>query len=223
MNTFIGDETFFYQLISGYARNTTRDITTKYKSGVCACCGAKGKEIESAHKRGCERSDLVKQWIKESILKKENSVCHINVDKFNELFKNFTRDLSNFYFLCHDCHSKYDNAELNETDFKHISESIKQKRQKSERKRTVVAPSAKLNKEYIVHGKAYSGKEFESFLRSGPCTVYVTLFYTDKTQSQHVWYADKFSPKSSLSGNLHSGYLRNWDHKGITGIQLEIK
>ena len=220
MNIFIGDKDFFYKIVKGYARNTTRDMTTKYKSGVCACCGIQQKGVETAHKRGFDRSVLVKEWINESMFQQKNSVCRINVDKFDELFKKFTNDLSNFYFLCRDCHSKYDKGEIDEKDFKYISKSIKTA--KNKRKRAPVV-STMLTKEYFMHGRACSAKEMETFLRTTPCKVYVTLFYTDKTQNQHVWQAKNFSSKSSLSGNLHGGYLKGWKQNGIIGIKLEIK
>ncbi|MBP5707806.1 MAG: hypothetical protein J6W79_02305 [Alphaproteobacteria bacterium] len=222
MNIFIGDDSFFYRLISGYARNTTRDKTAKYKSGVCACCGIKGKEIETAHKRGYDRSVLVKNWIKESVLQKKGSIYHINVDKFDKLFKDFTCDPSNFFFLCHDCHSKYDHDKIDENNFKYISQSIKQIKANNKVK-TTHHVSTGINKEYFIHGHACSAKEMENFLQTTHCTVNVTLFYTDKTESQHIWNANKFSSSSSLSGNLHGGYLRDWKRKKIMGIKLEIK
>ena len=67
MNLFIGDYKTFYKFFGGYARNHTLYLTKKYKSGVCACCGATDKEIESAHKRGLERSELVKKFFHESV------------------------------------------------------------------------------------------------------------------------------------------------------------
>jgi len=134
MNLFIGDYKTFYKFVGGYARNKTLEITKPYKTGVCACCGVTGKEIQSAHKYGCERADLVKKWFHESVLQKENNdVYRVNLDEFDRLFIEFTSDISNFYFLCESCHKKYDRKEITDVDFEYIKESIKKISEKNKR------------------------------------------------------------------------------------------
>lgn len=79
-------------------------------------------------------------------------------------------------------------------------------------------------KEYYLHGRACSGKEFEKYLRDvNYCTVYVTLFYKNKPSSQRQWFVSHFTEYSNLNGNINSGYLRGWRDKQITGIKLETK
>ena len=228
MNFFIGDYKTFYKFFGGYARNNTLSLTKKYKSGVCACCGTKEKEIQSAHKRGFERSELVKKFFYESVYKEDKGVYYVDLDKFEESFVNFSRDISKFHFLCENCHKKYDRGEISEKDFLYKDESIKNEKKRACPTETininVVHSSTNLNKEYFLHGRECSCKEFEKHLRdTSTCTVFVTLFYSNKNATQHVWQVNNFKPTSSLSGNLHSGFLRGWQNKQITGIKLEIK
>lgn len=77
------------------------------------------------------------------------------------------------------------------------------------------------SKEYVLNGVSCSKKKFEAFLKDRECEVKISLFYADR-QEQHIWRVKNFSKTSNLSGNLHSGYLRNWRGKGITGIKLEL-
>lgn len=77
------------------------------------------------------------------------------------------------------------------------------------------------SKEYRLNGVPCSGKDFEAVLRDRECEVKISLFFTDK-QEQEIWRVRNFSKTSNLSGNLHSGYLRNWRKKGIIGIKLEL-
>ena len=228
MNMFVGDYKTFKKFFDGYARNKTRDLTQKYKSGICACCGTKEKEIQSAHKRGFERKDLVRKFFEESTCSKEGEICHVDLDKFEESFVNFSKNLANFHFLCEECHRKYDDSKIDESFFVYKAESIKNAKERTHTTKTAsiknVHESTALDKKYFLHGCECSGKEFEKHLRdTSICTVFVALFYTNKSATQHVWQVNNFKPNSSLNGNLHSGYLRNWRVKGITGIKLEIK
>jgi len=79
-----------------------------------------------------------------------------------------------------------------------------------------------VRKDYIINGKQCSAKEFESRLRNNHYEVNITLYYANQRVKHDIWKVDNFSQKSSLSGNLHSGYLRGWREKGITAIRLEL-
>lgn len=125
MSLFVGNYETFYKFIDGYARNKTLSLTRKYKSGKCACCGTTEAEIQSAHKHGSERVDLVRKLFDASVLKTEKGEFFVDLDKFEKLFIDFTSDMSNFHFLCGSCHTKYDKGEITERDFKYKSESLK--------------------------------------------------------------------------------------------------
>lgn len=72
--------------------------------------------------------DLVRKFFNASILKEEDDIYTVNLDKFEKLFIDFTSDISNFHFLCSKCHTKYDKAEISEKEFKHKPESVKASR-----------------------------------------------------------------------------------------------
>jgi hypothetical protein len=50
-----------------------------------------------------------------------------------------------------------------------------------------------------------------------------TLVYDDGHTESGVWDARKITENSSISGNIRSGYLRDWREKGITKGIFEIK
>lgn len=50
----------------------------------------------------------------------------------------------------------------------------------------------------------------------------VIIYKNDSTREVTQWNANKFNEKSSLRGNLWSGFLRDWKSKGIAKIELTI-
>lgn len=52
--------------------------------------------------------------------------------------------------------------------------------------------------------------------------AYILLHKIDGTSELKVWNASKFSPDSTINGNLRSGYLRGWKNKGIYKAEVAI-
>ena len=52
--------------------------------------------------------------------------------------------------------------------------------------------------------------------------AYIKLHYTNDTTEIKEWTASRFSPSSSVGGNLRSGYLRGWKRRGIFKAELSI-
>lgn len=52
--------------------------------------------------------------------------------------------------------------------------------------------------------------------------AWVKLYKTDGTSVVKLWKAHDFKEESDLMGNLRSGYLRGWRHKGICRAELAI-
>lgn len=125
MAQFIGNYKTFYKFVNGYARNKTLALMRPHKSGVCACCGETNAEIQSAHKRGFERAELVKRCFEAAILEKSGDICTIDMDIFEKEFIEFTSNVSNFHFLCEKCHKLYDDEVISEANFKYKYKSIK--------------------------------------------------------------------------------------------------
>lgn len=52
--------------------------------------------------------------------------------------------------------------------------------------------------------------------------AWVKLYKTDGSFVVKLWKAHDFREESDLMGNLRSGYLRGWRHKGICRAELAI-
>jgi hypothetical protein len=53
--------------------------------------------------------------------------------------------------------------------------------------------------------------------------AYVVIYKADGTiEPIKEWNAGRFTESSSLRGNIHSGYLRNWKHRGIVKAVFAI-
>jgi vacuolar-type H+-ATPase subunit I/STV1 len=116
-------------------------------------------------------------------------------------------------------------AKLEKENIK-LKEEIRQLREElkaiKQIKEEQISTKFDVRKDYIINGKQCSAKEFESRLRNNHYEVNITLYYTNQRVKHDIWKVDNFTQKSSLSGNLHSGYLRGWREKGITAIRLEL-
>lgn len=111
-----------------------------------------------------------------------------------------------------------ENKKLKE-EIQQLNEELKAIKQIKEEQ---ISTTFGVRKDYIINGKQCSAEEFESRLRNSHYEVNVTLYYTNQSTKHYIWKVDNFTQKSSLSGNLHSGYLRGWREKGITAIRLEL-
>ncbi len=52
--------------------------------------------------------------------------------------------------------------------------------------------------------------------------AYIKIFYTDGEIETKEWNSPRFVESSKVSGNLRSGYLRNWKEKGIFKAEVSI-
>lgn len=52
--------------------------------------------------------------------------------------------------------------------------------------------------------------------------AFIKLHYTNDTTEIKEWAAFRFSPSSSVDGNLRSGYLRGWKRRGVFKAELSI-
>jgi predicted CopG family antitoxin len=53
--------------------------------------------------------------------------------------------------------------------------------------------------------------------------AFIKMYRTDGTFEVKEWSASKFTPSSSLIGNLRSGFLRGWKVKGIFKAELSFE
>jgi hypothetical protein len=84
----------------------------------------------------------------------------------------------------------------------------------------------KLNRpkqKFVISGVPCDKNDFEDYLRGQlSANVKITLLYHDGQTENKIWRVNNFGAHSNLSGNLASGYLRDWRAKGIVGIELEV-
>lgn len=107
MVKFFGTLPEFNRYLGGYCRNKVRYITTKqrkFHNGIFEHCHRRA-ELQSAHITGFERSKIIENiYIK---LYKER----LELEEFQEAFIKAHMPIEEYFlFLCHVCHTKYDQA-----------------------------------------------------------------------------------------------------------------
>lgn len=116
---FIGSKKDFKKFLSGYNRNLVQKLSKKHKDkiGRCENCGIVGKQLDSAHIHGKERTKII-----ESILVKfETSDNNVDVDLifFEKLFIETHNPIEEVIkILCVECHRKYDRVNKKEKIFR---------------------------------------------------------------------------------------------------------
>ena len=107
---YIGTYEDFFTYINDYVKNRVPVLTKKLKMGnVCQYCGKTGMVLEAAHRRNMERTVLIEQvWKELAVQTSKKSIFRINIKDFADRINALHSDPSTFYFLCHDCHRKYD-------------------------------------------------------------------------------------------------------------------
>jgi hypothetical protein len=118
MARFIGSVDDYEKYIGPRIRNivnTFAKAERDKRQGICEFCG-KTTELQSAHKHGKDRKTLIKE-----ALKKYNNGSYLDVDV--EKCKNEILELHKpinevFYFLCMECHRKYDNNKMENIKYK---------------------------------------------------------------------------------------------------------
>ncbi len=110
MALFIGTAEEFNKFFKGYCKNKVNYLTRKERklcNGICECCGEK-RELQSAHKHALNRQSIISTLLEEYI--QSDSRYKVDLFKFQEDFIAAHQPIrERFYFLCQDCHRKYDN------------------------------------------------------------------------------------------------------------------
>jgi len=115
MARFIGSIEDYEKYIGPRIRNVVNLIAKNErdkKQGICEFCG-KESELQAAHKQGKERKTLIRQ-----ALEKYNNGSYLDIDIEkceNEIIELHKPIDQVFYFLCSDCHRKYDNENKQKT------------------------------------------------------------------------------------------------------------
>jgi hypothetical protein len=76
------------------------------------------------------------------------------------------------------------------------------------------------NKLEIIYVPATEEAFKEQFVKTKK--AFLKIFYTNGETEVKAWDSPNFTDTSSVSGNLRSGYLRNWKDKGIFKAEISI-
>ncbi len=107
---FEGSFEDFNRFVGPKLRNVIQNFTRAERNaqnGVCEYCGRKAV-LQSAHREGEERPQIILDVL-EKHFKISNDRYRVDLSKFEEYFKDaHTPIKDHIFFLCSDCHNKYD-------------------------------------------------------------------------------------------------------------------
>ena len=107
---FEGSFEDFNRFVGPKLRNVIQNFTRSERNaqnGICEYCG-KQAVLQSAHKEGEERPQIIKDVLERSF-KVSNDWYKVDLSKFEDYFKDaHTPIKDHIFFLCNECHTKYD-------------------------------------------------------------------------------------------------------------------
>jgi hypothetical protein len=220
MAKFIGTLKEYEKYIGPRIRNTVNNITIKERQkrqGICEFCGKKA-ELQSAHKEGKERKSIILEALKKY---SNASFLNIDIEKCEKEIIELHEPINNtFYFLCAECHRKYDNNEGKIT--KSQNDSTENFVTKTEMNNNINDKG----KNNIRNGGEIEFLpdriSFEKVLKKTR-KANRKIIYFDGREKEDIWIANNFSASSSVIKNIRSGCLRNWKRKGIKKVIFEVK
>lgn len=115
---FIGSLSEFKKFFSIYCKNKVVQMTKSIKNekeNICEYCKQK-RELETVYIKGSDRINVIESILNKNF-KQSETVDNYFVDlhKFEEYFIDAQKPIEkHFYFLCNDCHKKYDKNEISE-------------------------------------------------------------------------------------------------------------
>jgi len=219
MARFIGTINDYEKYIGPRIRNIVNILAKNERSkrnGICEFCKKKA-ELQSAHKHGKGRKTIIHE-----VIKKYDNGSYIDVDiekcenEITELHKPINQV---FYFLCMECHRKYDSkaSEKVTNDYSEINIERNESQQNTLKKavnfdienggQLILLPDPKTFREKLL--KFHCAK--------------LTIIYNDGRIKEDIWNAKNITESSNIIGNIRSGYLRDWRQKGIVRATFEVE
>jgi len=109
---FIGNMKAFKTYVAAGYRNKVNSWAKNERErqhGICECCGRK-RELQSAHREGMEFKDIIVK-ILDSKYKIKDNLYKVALDDFENEFREAHEPIQEiFFFLCVECHNKYDKS-----------------------------------------------------------------------------------------------------------------
>ena len=118
---FIGTMQDFKRYIGGYCKLIVNQLAKKYREAcnkTCQYCKNSNVELDSAHITGRDRNGIIES-ILNNHFKTNDNYYTVNMDDFIKYFKMQHDPIYKVvYFLCKDCHKKYDSKKITDDEIK---------------------------------------------------------------------------------------------------------
>ena len=116
----------FYNIIGPKIRNDVATVTKQKKNQLglkCQHCHNKVEELDAAHKHDSSRRKIIKSVLDNYELN-EGKYLIPNLQEILDQIKDHHKSKEVFFFLCKECHRKYDNSNKIENSKENISKGI---------------------------------------------------------------------------------------------------
>ena len=116
----------FHNIIGPKVRNDVATVTKQKKNQlglICQHCNNKVSELDAAHKHESSRRDIIESILEEYLVENEKYSIP-NLQKVLDAIKQRHKTDDVFYFLCKDCHRKYDNVNKTEKTKNNSSKGV---------------------------------------------------------------------------------------------------
>lgn len=218
MARFEGTNREFKHYVGAQLRVVVQKLTAKQKAAVGACehCGCGSNEnLESAHIRGRDRTDIIDLLLGTS---EPDGVVSVDLGQFEAAFKSEHEPFEKtMLILCKDCHRKYDLGH------------VKRGRPTGARVttgRAGVSASASDGADFLpITLDPSRVDDFKARLLVSK-SAELTVLYGDGRTETRLWNASRFSETSNVFGNLRSRpefRQREWQARGIVKVHVRVR
>ena len=116
----------FHNIVGPRVRNDVATVTKQKKNQlglICENCNQKVDELDAAHKHESSRKDIIES-ILDDYESEDGKYLIPNLQKVLDRIKEQHKSDNVFFFLCKECHRKYDNSNKIETSKENSSKRI---------------------------------------------------------------------------------------------------
>ena len=213
MATFIGTNKELRRYIGPRLRNLVQQITKAHKAVISACehCGS-SENLESAHLRGRDRNEII-DFVASAFT--TNGIVTIDLGVFEEQFKVEHEPIEkSILILCRLCHRDYDAK----------TQAALQTQPTADGAAQSFRYSAEINDLLPITLDPSNPVVFrEELLVSKAAEIH--CYYSDGRIEVKPWNASRFSPDSSVMGNLRSRpdfRSGQWQTHGLVKVHVKV-
>jgi len=116
----------FHNIVGPRVRNDVATVTKQKKNQlrlICQHCNNRVEELDAAHKHDSSRRDIIKSVL-DDYESEDGKYIIPNLQKVLDKIKKLHKSDDVFFFLCKECHRKYDNSNKIESSKKNSSKGI---------------------------------------------------------------------------------------------------